>query len=106
MKYHVTRTSQWRDDEAPCVGAVLESIIHIDQRTKTTAEILKHVRWYERGFDHGENEIGAFRKFTKYGWFVEIVDLKAFLTEHKEVVLSNSDFEGFFEIEIYDDYRE
>ena len=116
MKFHVTRTSSWLQEQAPCPGATLEDFLRVDERTFKSAQ--EHDArffsdlWLSRGMNHRETEDGIARDFPDRGWVIELEDLDAlvaFLREQGECVLSASTWRGAKDtphLEIYDDYRE
>lgn len=113
MKFAVRRTSLWEDDKPPCANAVLEPVTYIDRRTVDDPAKLKNrldkEDWYERGSNHRVENGMITRDIPSQDWFVEMEwdDLKEFCELHGRIVLSrywrNS---AYWQIEIYDDYRE
>lgn len=97
--------------ERPCDGAFLARVVCVDYRTVSDPKHILANRgtdgdWYTRGTNHrvvlgmiardlGEKEV----------WAVEIADVHAFVAEHGLCILGLN-FDGFWTIEIYDDYRE
>jgi len=80
MKFEVSRTSHavTSQHNPPCDNAVFEEIYCHDRKVK--------------------------------GWFIEINDIKELLAFKSkcghEIIICDSCFEGYRELEIYDDYRE
>lgn len=107
--YLVRRTSMY--EGSPCPDAFIIERIFIDTRNcddpkKIPANNGKDGDWFLRGTNHRvENGMIKRDLGTIQEWAVEIPDILAFVDKYGECVVGRNS-NGFYEIEIYDDYRE
>ena len=117
MKFIVTRTSEWGEAVAPCVGAIQEEHVYIDRRTAARPEDIPAHRgksdwWYGEGTNHRVEDGQIVRdKGTILDWVIDIPamdDLLQFMADNGEVIIGQAHGrkQGLLEIEIYDDWRE
>ncbi len=120
MKYIVTRTSNYGDDEPPCEGAVQEDVCYLDVRTVATPEEFDEKfgkyaqgKWLDKGTDHGITEKGRiYRKLPSKAFTIALADLGellAFTQKYGEVIIKAPEVDlpdQYFSLEIYDGYRE
>lgn len=112
MKYIVTRTSLW--DEQPIEEAVRAKVHWFDVRTNVIKQPDKKHMWehfVDRNRDIIQLPNGNWRGINKEAsevWLVEIDDLLSFRDKCGEdiIVMKPSCEEGYYELEIYDTYRE
>ena len=107
-KYIVTRSSNWRGSEKPIDEAVPVMVHWYFEITSRASEIYRN-RMREK-IDIISEDDGGFRGFAKEAsaaWVCEITDIHAFVEKYGKIILNKpSNKEGYWEIEIYDDYRE
>ena len=110
MKFIISRTSIWRDEEKPCDEARLESHRSIDCRTTDNPADLEG-SWFKYGENHRVENGRAKRDLICNEWLIEVDTLEELIElvlKYGDVIIKmkckNSDKD--FEIEIYDDYRE
>lgn len=109
--YLCSRTSTSMSDEKPCDAARSVRIPRVDVRgvddpRKIPENAGTEGDWYRRGTNHRVENGRIMRDLGELSvWAVEVPDIQAFVTEHGPCVISRR-WDGFFEIEIYDDYRE
>jgi hypothetical protein len=116
VKYAISRTSEWNDEEPPVPGAVREAYIRVDERTTNDPKKIPANKgtdggWYETGRNHRVERRHIMRDFDAEGWFIEVPDLAALMAlvkKHGHVIVKGEMFQSpyFPEIEIYDGYRE
>lgn len=116
MKFIISRTSLWNDEEPPCEEAVREKSVKTDTRTvdapeKVPAKFGEDPNWwYSEGFNHRIVNGQIKRDFEHLEWFVELSsleDLLKFKDKHGDLIIRESfDNDSFPQIEIYDNYRE
>jgi hypothetical protein len=113
MRFKVSRTSIWDDEEKPCEEAVWESYLRVDTRTVDSPEKLtfKNDRedWYKIGKNHRVENGNIKRDFNDEGWFIYIhslEELNAFVKKYGRIVYVKGWAYDGMEIEIYDSYRE
>ena len=110
MKYIITRSSSWSDN--PKIdGAVKELIHRYDYRIDNIRNRLNVWNEFcERCRDIIVESDGGYRGTCKEPvevWVVEITDLHEFVKRYGTIILFEPDNEeGFWKVEIYDDYRE
>ena len=110
MKFRVTRTSMYDDDNAPCEEAIKELCIRIDERNVDDPMKNKYIgiKWYEEGSNHRVENGHIKRDFVDYAWFIEINSLKQLLEmkiKYGDIMISNSRLDEPHIIEIYDSWR-
>ena len=106
-QYIVTRTSCWRekpvDEAVPCK-------VHERFEITARASLTDRIRMRERVDVTQENADGSFCGFKKEAtdaWMCDIPDLHAFVEKYGKIILNKpQNKEGYWEVEIYDDYRE
>lgn len=116
MRFVISRTSEWRGENAPHPDAYRQDGLKwsTDQRTcKTFAEFderhsHREGTWLSKGRNHEQLPDRISREVSESGafWYIDLPDLQAlvaFAKANGELVLS-CDVEP--EIEIYDHYRE
>ena len=119
MKFIIKRTSQFSNDETPpCPEAHLGECTYAHRRTcKTFNEFDERYAyregvWLSKGTNHRLYSDGIVRdegKITR--WLIDfnnMSDLLEFASKYDPIIISKSIdvSEEYFEIEIYDDYRE
>ena len=112
MKFIISRTSNWSDEESPCCEAVREPHVRIDERTVDNPDKLNQgpEYWYKLGQNHRVENGHIKRDFPYEAWSIEISSLEELLefTKRYGRVIIN-EYCGnptLNEIEIYDGYRE
>lgn len=110
MKFLVTKTSDWGDNQ-PCEESFDGEYIYIDERTVNDPSQLKYKNaekeWYGNGSNHRVENNHIKRDFNKNGWLLEVNSIEQlinFVNKYGDIVISNHF--GTPEIEIYDTYRE
>ena len=118
MRFIVTRTSVWDDEESPCKEAKRDSIVRVETRTLYTPEEFdrrfakREGKWLSVGTNHRVDERGYITRDngTIDVWSVEfnaINELIEFCNKYGDVVIQNCIWnKAYKENEIYDDYRE
>lgn len=112
MKFAVSRTSAWGDENAPCEEAYRAPYVRVDERTTDNPKVLPggSADWFGKGRNHRVENGHLMRDFEAEGWFVDLADydaLIAFIRKYGDVVISVWSYNhDLMEIEIYDDYRE
>lgn len=120
MKFLVTRTSIWDDDEIPFKSnkwkLTKENYDGIEQYTYKTPfeyELAMEKLWYENSYDHKVTKGGISRivKNKHTGYFIEINTLDELMDFFKDcktsiVIQKHYCNPKITEIEIYDAYRE
>ncbi len=116
MKYIVKRTSNYcsfEEGNPPVENAKMEYIHQYDTRTPIIKQKGRENIWkqfVERNRNIVQLPNGNWRGIEKEAeqvWVVEVDDLLSFVDKHGQCILSEPDCEeGYYEIEIYDDYRE
>ena len=108
-KYIVRRTSDWLGDDKPVPDAE-RCEIHLCFALSGMAAKSYRDRMRQRMDVEWEDEDGSFGGFMKEAedaWLCDIPDLKAFVLVHGRIILSEPDNkEGYWNVEIYDGYRE
>ena len=108
-KYIVKRTSDWRGEKKPVPDAE-RCEIHMyfalsGKAAKSDRESVGQrmdVEWEDE-----DGGFGGYMKQAEDAWLCDIPDLQAFVLVHGKIVLSKPDNkEGYWNVEIYDDYRE
>lgn len=114
MKFIISRTSLWNDEEKPCEEAIKDKYIRVDERTIDSPEKFNHKyerdNWFSEGTNHRIDNGHIKRDFEDEDWFIEINtldDLIKFQQKYGDIIIQD----GFMnpdikEIEIYDSYRE
>lgn len=112
MKFVVTRTSLYSEEEQPVDGAVKEEVTSYGYRS---LEIEKREQAWKR-FNEDYTDIKRLpnsgwrgtSKEKQFVWVIEIDDIVEFVKKVGECIVSASEkyVEGYPQIEIYDDYRE
>ena len=106
--YLISRTSVL-DEDCPCDGAYRVNRLHtsMSPRYITPDNVVTFYEnsnsfWNTHGFNH--RIVGGFYMRDEYkdAWAIAIPDLRAFLAEYGECMISVND--GFLCLEIYDDY--
>lgn len=97
--YLISRTSVL-DEDCPCDGAYRVNRLH-------TSMLPRHYEnpnsyWNTQGCNHRIVDGIYMRDVYWEAWAIAIPDLRAFLAEHGECMISVND--GFLCLEIYDDY--
>lgn len=114
MKFEITRTSMYRGEQ-PVPEARKELLPLVDSRCFSEEAFNKTFRekWRDQGANHRvEGDCIARDMDPEPGWVVEIDTLEQLIEfvdrVGHEVVISTgfSRPKGYYEIEIYDDYRE
>lgn len=107
--YLVRRTSS--DRGPPCDEAFKILTTKVDTRNwddpkKIPANNLTYGDWYLRGTNH-RVENGKMKRDmgTREEWAIEISDIHEFIDKYGNCVVGR-DNNGFYTVEIYDDYRE
>ena len=106
-----SRTSAHDLDVKPFDGCVKRLVVRVDRRNtndpaKVPAYLGRSEWWHESGTNHRiENgkicrDIGVMER-----WVIYSPNIIALVEEHGEVIVGK-DQDGFYTIEIYDDYRE
>ena len=118
MKFIVSRTSQWDDENPPCEEAKRDSVVLVETRALYTPEEFdkkfaqREGKWLSVGTNHRVNEKGYITRNngTIDVWLLELNNLEElveFVDKYGEIVIGtdwrNKDYKS---IEIYDDYRE
>lgn len=109
MRYIVSRTSFV--EGPPVDGACKVSRTRVDRRStddpsKIPAYGGQSAWWFEKGSNHRIENGRICRDLgTEEVWVVDIDDVLEFVKKHGQCVIS-IDFDGWPEIEVYDDYRE
>lgn len=106
--YLCSRSSSFSSSASPCEDAFRARIAETDWRCVSDPALLPGGKreWFASGTNHrvvdgrigrdlGEEEV----------WAVEIEDVLAFVAQHGPCILQVT-LDGFWSIEIYDDYRE
>mgnify|MGYP007109921183 CR=1 FL=1 len=121
MKFMITRTSNYGDEERPCDDSRLtfEKYDYVEVRTCTEDEFNKRFShegaWRSKGIKHTTCNNGMYiqRTFPKKmnGWFIEFDTLEEFIEFKKKIAYELVVRNGLFNrnilcIEIYDTYRE
>jgi hypothetical protein len=116
MRFVISRTSLWVEEEPPCDDAIKVDVVRIDERTADDPAKIGSSKgnrgwWFEEGRNHRVEKGRIRRDFDDTAWVVDIKsfdDLMAFCREHGTLVLSAESINtyGMPGIEIYDDYRE
>lgn len=112
MKFKISRTSTYCNQ--PCIEAVKEKCISIDERTVNSPDKLnfKYDRenWFTEGTNHRIEDGHIKRDIEDEDWFIEVntlEDLIEFQEKYGDIIIQKSwDNDTIKEIEIYDDYRE
>lgn len=129
MRFEVSRSSVWDDEQSPCPGAIKTTLPSLDRRTFTSPEEFDaklgngesgtpRGPWESYGSEHTVlrgprgGAIGIQRRNPddRPAWVIELDDLDALLKladEQDELILTWShNNESLPKVEIYDDYRE
>lgn len=117
MKFIVSRTSKWNDD-APCEGAIRFNLPYVqtNRQCHTFEEYDKFSfdgrKWTDNGENHRINNDGFIeRTMYKSVWCIEINSLEELLKFQSEcvselIIYPNWLNSNYYEIEIYDSFRE
>jgi len=118
MKYIITRTSVWNDEDIKVEEAIKETLdlTSYDTRTVNSIEEAKKLHWYQdwasRGTNHREENGYIICDYitTETIYTIEINSLEELMNlqdKYGELIITKSNYKEFeCEIEIYDDYRE
>ena len=114
MKFIVSKTSLWDDDEPPCQEAFRGKCLRVDCRSVDSPKKLNCMtedEWYAEGTNHRTEDDYICRDMDEIDcWFIKINSLKQltkFIDEYGGVVIEpwwNN--WSVLKIEIYDTYRE
>lgn len=109
-KYIVTRTSLWNgekpvEEATPVMVHFYEKVPPFpfaDQRYRERVREGMEVTWEKE-----DGSFGGYEKESSEAWLCEIPSLEAFVDKYGMIVLSPPENkEGYYEVEIYDQYRE
>ena len=115
MKFIITRTSAYGNDEQPCEEAVKEKHLCVDERCCGNADELSHTdkrEWFSEGTNHRVENGHIKRDFMEETWVIEIPSLEYLMKlrdEYGEIIVVSKDELGGYDLptlEIYDDWRE
>lgn len=111
MKFYVSRTSMW--DGKPCEEAFQEKYVRVDKRTVNNPKKLKcsdSETWYMEGTNHRVVNGRIARDFEATGWFINIdslADLMKFIKKYGDIAITTFVYnDAYYNLEIYDDWRE
>ncbi len=115
MRFSISRTSIFFDDDPPCEDAVRFPCVRVDERTTDDPSKIKAHEgdtdwWTNEGRNHRIEDGHIKRDFDGADWYVEIENLEALIAfgeKYGALVLRPSfNNNGDLCIEIYDSYRE
>ena len=119
MKFKITKTTLWNDEEVPCEKAIKEKYAEIEVRTLHTFEEFdkkfgkSEDEWLSKGINHCVNKKGYIQREIPNGcegWFIEINSLEELMEFNKRygniIIQKCWDNPNITEIEIYNGYRE
>lgn len=117
MKFLITRTSntpfiEEKRMRQPHDKAYVGKYLEIDMWSVDAMQKINNKRerdsWHDKGLNHRIEDGWAKRDIEKDGWFINLGSLDELLelVKEEEIVVSRPNRTKYFEIEIYDDYRE
>ena len=116
MKFVVTRTSTWFDENPKIEGAKQEELTSLDYRTVAKLKTAEKQHWYKQWYDNGINHreengmVVCDRKKKAKVWTMKINsldELMKFANKYGNLVMRMGDYKETQDvIEIYDGYRE
>lgn len=119
MKFIITRTSDWGDDNSPCEEAKRSQVVKIETRTLRTPEefdkkfAAREGAWLSIGTNHRIGRDGYICRDREMMdvWTIEvnsIEELVALSSKYGEIIVANHYWNNdeYPTLEIYDAYRE
>lgn len=118
MKFIVSRTSIWNEEESPCEEARRDSVPYVESYNFKTPEefdkssvMRREGSWLSVGTNHRLNKKGHITRDNgiRDVWSIEInsiEELIEFVNKYGEIVVQDDFCSDYKEIEIYDDWRE
>jgi hypothetical protein len=106
MKYIIEKSSNWRPETPPVEGAIQEEIHRILKIRKGYEH--KWSNKYQWKESDEEGILECVNDETETVWVAEVEDLHKFVLEvgHRIILDKPTCVEGYWQIEIYDYYRE
>ena len=109
----VSRTSMCCSDKKPCEEAYPINIIDVDTRTVDDPKKIpcyfngREQMWYREGTNH-RVENGKIKRDMgiTQEWAIETDDILSFIDKCDDPVIISKNDDGYYRIEIYDDWRE
>ena len=113
MKFIITRTSCWDENESPAEEAIEVEVHWYDRRTEiiTRSDKAGIWKWFnKRNRDIVHLPEGIWQGVNKEpskAWLIETDDICSLVDKYGEIIVKKpSCEEGYYELEIYDGYRE
>lgn len=108
-KYIVERTSAWNNKEKPVEGATTVMVHWYREVVGIAADSCRKEMREKLDVDYEDENgnFGGYEKEPEEVWVCEIPDLHAFVEKYGKIILMKPSVkEGYWMIEIYDDFRE
>ena len=109
----VSKTSMGCSDDKPCEDAFLINIIDVDTRTVDDPKKIpcyynnRDHMWYEEGTNHRiENGYIKRDMGITQEWAIKADDILELIDKYDVSIILSKRADGFYTIEIYDDWRE